>query len=272
MPTPPVRSEGPALWASEPAAEARARQLAETLGLPLALGEQPPDDATQPGADLLLVVTGDRLELRPGPGDTSGPVWVDLLAPDLVRRQRTGGARSDDLARAVGLGPPRPLVLDATAGLGRDTWLLAGLGCRILAVERSPVVWSLLDDGLRRAGESPDVDRDLLGRVTLQHGDARDVLLALPADEQPDVVLIDPMYPPSQRTALPRKEMRLLSRLLGQDDDAADLLDVARRTVQRVVVKRHVRDAPLGGARPTHVRSGRSTRFDVYVRAADAPT
>jgi 16S rRNA (guanine1516-N2)-methyltransferase len=264
VPTPTARSAGPAVWATDPADEPRARQLAETLGLPLAIS---PDTS----AGLLLVVRPDRLELRPGPGDASGPVWVDFTAPELIRRRRTGGARSDDLARAVGLGPPRPFVLDATAGLGRDSWLLAGLGCRILAVERSPVVWALLDDGLRRARQAPEADLDVLDRISLERGDARDVLLGLAEDQRPDVVLIDPMYPPSQRTALPRKEMRLLSSLLGQDDDAARLLEVARRTARRrVVVKRHLRDAPLADERPTHARSGRSTRFDVYVRVDEA--
>lgn len=129
------------------------------------------------------------------------------------------------------------------------------------------MVWALLDDALRRAHVPADADHDLLDRLTLCRADSLQALEALSDDELPDVVLIDPMYPPSTRSALPRKEMRVLSQLLGQDGDAVELLDVARKAARRrVVVKRHLRDAPLGGIRPTHSRSGRSTRFDVYVR------
>lgn len=247
--------------ADQPAEEAQARRLAAQLGLPFRPAGAPP------GHDLQLVLTASRLELHSASVDGHVAVCSDFAAERLAWRRRTGGARTDDLARAVGLGPPRPFVLDATAGLGRDAWLLASLGCRLLAVERSPAVWALLDDALRRARESGAMDQATLDRFSIRRADAREVLLAASGEELPDVVLIDPMYPPSGRSALPRKEMRLLSRLIGQDDDASELLAIARSVARRrVVVKRHARDEPLGGERPTHARVGRSTRFDVYVR------
>jgi 16S rRNA (guanine1516-N2)-methyltransferase len=48
-------------------------------------------------------------------------------------------------------------VIDGTAGLGKDAFVLAGLGCKVTLVERHPVVVALLADGLARAWQDPEI-------------------------------------------------------------------------------------------------------------------
>ncbi|RMD79651.1 MAG: rRNA methyltransferase, partial [Gammaproteobacteria bacterium] len=167
------------------------------------------------------------------------------------------------LARAVGLRGRRELrVLDATAGLGADAWVLAGLGCRVTAVERHPVVAALLADGLRRAALAGGWAAERAGRIRLVQGEAREVL----EEEGPwEAACLDPMYPERRASALPRRAMRLLRELVGEDPDAGALLEAALARARRVVVKRPRRAPPLGGREPHHRVAGSSTRFDVYL-------
>lgn len=214
---------------------------------------------------LLLSETEGLALARTGPG-APAPVRADFSSPRLLHRLRGIGPRREDLARAVGLPASRPLhVLDATAGWGGDSVVLAALGCQITMIERSPVLAALLADGLSRLGRSEaPLAAQLHARMRLLQGDAR-VLLAAWEGEAPDVVLLDPMYPDRGASAAARKEMALLQELLGADPDADELLGAALALARhRVVVKRPRAAPPLAGRTPGHRIEGRSTRFDVY--------
>lgn len=225
-------------------------------------------DAPRLAPELLLVVTPKRLELRE-PGRTpSRPICVDFVGGPTGYRRVSGPGRNQLIGRAVGLKSGTGTVLDATAGLCRDSFLLACLGCRVTAVERSSVLCALVDDGLTRARHTDD-DRlnPVIQRIDLIHADARDFLTDLSTNNRPDVVYLDPMYPPAKGSAASRKEMRILRKLVGDDPDAADLLDAAQRAAKkRVVVKRH-RHAPPLAADPDIEYKGRTVRYDVYLVA-----
>ena len=212
---------------------------------------------------LRLVLSAERLELR---ADTHGPVYADFTGAALRRRLQRAGPRSEPLVRAAGLRIGTPLrVLDATAGLGRDAWLLAWLGADVIAVERHPIIAALLDDALRRARSLPEL-APAAARLALREDDAARLLGSLLPDERPDVVLLDPMYPDARRRAAPRKELAALRRLIGDDADAPALLLAALAVARRRVVVKRPAHAPLLGGRPPHHRlPGASTRFDVYL-------
>jgi 16S rRNA (guanine1516-N2)-methyltransferase len=183
-------------------------------------------------------------------------------------RLRAGGGRSQLLARAVGLkGAASIDVLDATAGLGRDAFVLASLGCRVTLVERSPIVAALVGNGLARA-VSDSAAGDTVSHMQLVVADARELLSRLASGEagaQPDVVYMDPMYPQRTKAALVKKELRVLRALVGRDDDAAELLAVATRVARRrVVVKRPLRAPALEGPVASAQIRGKTTRYDIY--------
>ncbi len=195
-------------------------------------------------------------------------IQVDFSAGANHHRRLQGGGRGQLIAKAVGLktGNKIPTVLDATAGLGRDAFVLASLGCCVSLYERSPLVFQLLQDGLSRAAHADDVNvKAIVARMHLQSGEALSLMRQLPDDQRPDVVYLDPMFPDRRKTAAVKKDMAAFHVLLGADDDAHALLDVAlEKALYRVVVKRP-RNAPnLAGKRPSLVFEGDSTRFDVY--------
>jgi 16S rRNA (guanine1516-N2)-methyltransferase len=245
----------------------RARTLAARLGLAL----QKPDA----GPNLLLELVpapeppGYRLQLRATGAGAPGPVYAEFVHGGVGHRHRTGEGAGQPLARAVGLrGGARPSVVDATAGLGRDAFVLADLGCEVRLVERSPLVAELLENALARAEADPET-APVVARMTLVQGDAIALLQDLGRHHPPAVVYLDPMYPHRSKSALVKKEMRLFRQLVGGDEDAPALLSAALACARRrVVVKRPRGAAAIAGPAPTMAISGRNTRYDVYVAAA----
>jgi len=249
-----------AVRAAVPEAQARAEALAARLELPLAA-----DDVTA-----WVAVWVDRIELQAA---GASAISVEFARGAARYRRLHGRMRDSQLARAVGArGGRTPFVVDATAGLGRDSFALAALGCRVLACERSRVLHALLEDGLARAHEDSQVAAIVADRLQLFSGDARtalDDLLA--AGTPPDVVYVDPMYPEDPRQkAMTRKEMRILRLVAGDDPDAAELLAAARAIAPRVVIKRPASAPPLAPA-PTQQFTGRSTRYDMYLGTSAPP-
>lgn len=248
-----------AVFAGESAelVQRHAAQLADHLGLSLVHFDDP-------AFEMLLTVTADRLELRfPRPGGP-GPMCVDFV------EGRHGYARGVHrfglLFKAVGFGSGPVNVLDATAGLGRAAFRLAYHGCRVTAIERSPILFALLKDGLDRADRVPEIHEHLGGRLHVLRDDTRGYLQQLPMDNAPDVVYLDPMFPEKKKSALVKVEMRILRRLIGDDLDAGELFEAARAVARhRVVVKRDRNAEPLS-PNPSHSHSDGTTRYDVYLR------
>lgn len=169
------------------------------------------------------------------------------------------------IAKAVGVkSGVRPSVLDATAGLGKDSFVLATLGCKLSMIERSPIIHALLEDGLMRAQADEEVS-EVCSRMTLYHGNAIELMGTI---ERPQVVYVDPMFPHTEKSALVKKEMRIFRDVVGDDQDSALLLEAALDTAtSRVVVKR-ARKAPLiEGRAPSYQLEGKSSRYDIYALA-----
>jgi len=243
----------------DPALRPRAEALARQLSLPLCL-------EGSPETPLVLRLGPQGLSLALTGADAPGPIRVDFVSGRLGYRQARISLRSEPLARAVGIkGHDRPSVVDATAGLGRDAFVLASLGCSVTLVEREPIIAALLADGLERAAREAELE-ETVARMHLVTGNARFYLEGLANGPGPDVVYLDPMYPHRDKSALVKKEMRVFRALVGDDTDAADLLEAALNGARhRVVVKRPARAEPLGGRKPSHQIPGKTTRFDVYL-------
>ncbi len=266
MPMPPRSTPKLAVLidSDDPGRVVDARTLAHDFGHPVhSISETPAD------IDVALAVTANRLELRVLRGDKA-LVGGHGTASDLSALDTTSGpgrSLSQPLLKAVGIkrrNPYRPAVLDATAGLGEDAWVLASVGCAVTACERNPITHALLADGLCRA---MNIDPDTAARINLTPGDGvsyMDSIAGLSPAERPDVVYLDPMFPTGRKTA-ERKAMRVLRLISGDDADADRLLEAALRTAtHRVVVKRPRLAPPLAGPPPAVTHKGKSLRFDVY--------
>jgi 16S rRNA (guanine1516-N2)-methyltransferase len=233
-------------------------------------------------SEFALVLTEQRLELRKLDEPKLGAIYVDLAGGAVAHRRKFGGGKGQAIAKAAGLNKgATPTVLDGTAGLGRDAFVLASLGCKVQMVERHPVVAALLDDGLERAKRDSEIGEWVSERMSLLHASSLvalgelDALGELADDNafiKPDVVYLDPMYPHPEnkkKSALVKKEMRVFQSLVGADTDADGLLEPALKlAVKRVVVKRPDYAEWLDEKKPTMAIETKKNRFDVYVNAS----
>ncbi|WP_417776206.1 class I SAM-dependent methyltransferase [Stutzerimonas xanthomarina] len=227
---------------------------AKRLGLPMQA-----DDA-----EFALQLGEDGLQLQLLGPSAPGPVRVDFVEGGAAHRRQFGGGSGQMIAKAVGIQPGiRPRILDATAGLGRDAFVLATLGCEMVLFERQPLIAALLEDGLRRGSEDAEV-RAIVERMRLQQGNAIELMHQWQS-EPPQVVYLDPMFPHREKSALVKKEMRLFRPFVGDDLDAGALLEQALVLAShRVVVKRPRKAPTIDGATPGYSLEGKSSRYDIY--------
>lgn len=167
--------------------------------------------------------------------------------------QRQNYALSKEpLAKALAIkGETKRIIWDATCGTGKDSLLIHHFGATLTSFERSPAVFLLLKDALRRFPVN----------FNLVYGDAR---LIGDSSSRPEVIYYDPMYPTKKKSALARKEMRIFKEMVGSDPDSLEFLEWAMtKATERVVVKRPLEADPIK-ANPTVSYTGKSTRYDMY--------
>jgi len=247
------------LLCTHPALQARAENLSHLYALPRI--------QRAPVSGYFLHLVNEGLALHNAEGKDMSPVCVDFVGGALGHRLRFGGGRGQPLARAVGIKPGfDPVVWDATAGLGRDAFVLASIGCRVILCERAPVLAALLDDGLQRALLNTDIGDWVQSRMTLRFDDSAHALATLGAAQAPDTVYLDPMYPAGKSSVLVKKEIRAVQQLVGEDRDSQVLFDTALKVAtRRVVVKRPQRAGPLHNRTPNTSIESKKTRYDIYV-------
>ena len=262
----------------ETAYQAEAEALAKSLQIPLLSSDQ----QLQRGVNFELILNHEGLSLREQPvqRDAAQPekrknkennkvkadIRCDFIAGELRHRRLYGGGKNQMILKATGLNKHKPSIMDLTAGLGRDSYVLATAGARVTMFERQPIVAALLADGLRRLRSAGDEQELAIAqRLSLHQGDSLDCLATLAEQEAPDVIYLDPMFPERGKTAKVKKAMAFFHHLVGSDDDAAALLPLALETARyRVVVKRPRHAPPLADKEPGLCFEGKSTRFDVY--------
>jgi len=233
--------------------ELQANELARQLSLPF--NTLNPDQ-------IQLVITQKHIEIRAP--DLGNPIFIDFETGKNAHRRQFGGGRGQPLAKAIGLKKgATPTIIDATAGFGRDAFVLANLGCQIILVERNPLIATLLEDALQRASDNPEIS-EIISGMSLINDNAIHYLSKLKA--RPDVIYMDPMYPSREKSALVKKDMRLLHKLAGPDTDSEQLLTVAREVaLKRVVIKRPKSAPFVGDQKPATSIESKNTRYDVYL-------
>ena len=213
-------------------------------------------------------LTLQALNLKAGESHKQ-PTRVNFQDAALLYRKNSFG-KHQGLAKAVGLNKHEAMhVLDATAGLGRDAFILASMGCRVNMLEQSAVIYSLLFDGLKRTENPEDIElKNIIENMTLHHVNAQDWFQEIMRGNKskPDVIYLDPMFPARNKNANVKKDISLLQEILGFDEDSEKLLEAAKSCAKhRVVVKKPGSKVIKGSSKPSFVVPGKTAHFEVFV-------
>ena len=198
-----------------------------------------------------LTLTDGKLALR---GDFTG----------LLPRLKKSNLQSEFLVKASKIkGIEHPVIIDATAGMGEDSMILAAAGLEVYLFEYDPVIAALLKDALDRAMEIPEL-KEAAGRMHFTEGNSIDNMSKL--EIAPDVVLLDPMFPARQKSALVKRKFQLLQKLEKPCSDENELLEAALNVKPgKIVIKRPLKGPFLGGMKPSYSLTGKAIRYDCIV-------
>lgn len=201
-----------------------------------------------------LALVGGGMELR---GDFS------QLLPR-IRKDRLAG---ELLVRAAKVrGCAEPWAIDATAGLGEDSFLLAAAGFRVSMYESDPTIAALVRDALARAQADPKL-ADIARRMELFEEDSIEAMAHL--GDTPDVIYLDPMFPERRKSAAVKKKFQLIHHLEAPCQNEGALLAAAiSASPRKVIVKRHAKGPHLAGVKPSHSLAGKAVRYDVIIPAS----
>ena len=154
-------------------------------------------------------------------------------------------------------------IIDATAGLGYDAFILASLGAKVTLIERSEKMYEILKNGINEGVSFGGEIENIINRMDLLFGDSKDILPKLSAE----VIMIDTMYKDKKKTALVKNNMRLVREIVGPDSDYVELLKVALNCAKNRVVLKQPRYAdPIKEIRKcSHQILGKTIRYDIFM-------
>jgi len=197
-----------------------------------------------------------------------GNLYVDFLDNALYNRISKLKVANELIARACGLHKrSRPIILDATAGLGNDAYILANFGAKLILIEENPFIFKLLEDGIWRLQASSLPCKNNF--LKIYNKSAQEIIPQICNNMQPDIIYLDPMFEKIKKNTASKKEMQILQNLIAtQNTD--NLLELALTYAAKVVVKRARKGGFLANKKPNHQIIGSANRFDVYLRSYHA--
>ncbi len=198
---------------------------------------------------------------------TDGELSIMADFRDMLPRLKQSNLQREMLVKAArikGQEMPQTLV-DATAGFGEDSLILAAAGFQVRLYEFDEIIAALLQDCLDRASQLPEL-KDQVSRMELICGDSVKGMQTL--DYKPDIVLLDPMFPARQKSALIKKKFQLIQRLESPCSTEEDLLNAAMvADPKRIVIKRPLKGPFLADRKPSYSLEGKAIRYDCFVFA-----
>lgn len=185
----------------------------------------------------------------------ANPICVDFTKYNRV---------STELLKACGINNKKINILDCTAGLGRDSFILACTGCFLTALENNPVVYALLKDGIER-GLKNDCISSVIKNIELINQDSIDYMKNIKKDFY--CIYLDPMFDKSKKNRLVKKEMQIFHNLIDNTNNEILFNLAFEKTQNRVVVKRSLHsELIINNIKPSFQIKGKTIRYDIYIK------
>ncbi len=182
----------------------------------------------------------------------------------LIPRLKQNNLSSELLAKAAKIkcGEKVLTAVDATAGMGEDSLILAAMGYDVTLFEKNKIIYSLLCDAIERGKNEEELNK-IMKRMNPINADSIEAMKNL--DFEPDVILLDPMFPERQKSALVKKKLQMIQKLESPCTDECKLIFSAMSAKPRkLIVKRPPKGEYLAGIKPDYSLKGKAVRFDCF--------
>lgn len=154
-------------------------------------------------------------------------------------------------------------VLDATAGLGDDSFIMAAAGNTVTMYEYDALIAAMLRDALKRAEADSDLS-DTVSRMELREENSIEAMKTVRG--QYDIIYLDPMFPSKKKSALAKRKFQLLHTVEPPCENGDEMLKAAiEAQPKKIIIKRPVKGEYLAGVAPSYSLSGNAIRYDCLV-------
>ena len=160
-------------------------------------------------------------------------------------------------------------ILDMTAGWATDALHIAASGCEVVAVERDPRVYLMLQQAMA-GGDTIAAPGTLkfLNMDSAAAGFQNSLKTALSPDHQFELVYLDPMFSgKGGKRAKSKKPMSIMQQLVlppEAGNESALFENAMQIAHKRVVVKRALKAPYIDGKTPQGSIKSKLLRFDLY--------
>ena len=178
-------------------------------------------------------------------------------------------SKSDLLIKALGHKTHPTHIIDATAGLGIDSFLLATAepNAKISLIEQNHLINILLQDGLDHCLTNQNI-YNTCSRMKLFKANACDLIKTLPPA---DIIYLDPMFTNNSFKGAVKKSMQWLHDICPAPSESELnhlFITALKHAKKRVIIKR-AKSAPIisldNKYLPNYQVKGKTIRYDVYL-------
>jgi len=222
--------------------------------------------------DLVLLYNKDGLSL------VGGKLVLQADFNNMLSRVKDDMWQHELIARAAKLKDETTKLkaMDATAGFGEDSLILAAAGFEVTLYEKDPVIAALLKDCLLRARKIPEI-KDMVMRMKLVEGDSIKAMLDMAeransddnrvVSDMPDLIYLDPMFPERQKSSKIKKKFQLIQKLERPCFDGEEMVNAALSlNPKKILIKRPMKAELLGDRKPEFSYKGTSIRYDCFMQ------
>ena len=230
----------------------KAKKIAERLNIEIITNNKEKFDILLSMDESGLALVSDNMKLY---GDFSKS----------IKRLKQSNLQKEMLIHAVKIkGEKENLIaIDATAGLGEDSILLAAYGYNVELYEKNPIISELLKDAMERAEKISEL-KDIIGRMKVHNEDS--IIAMQNLKYKPDIILLDPMFPERTKSALIKKKFQILHKIENPCSDETELLSSAiKANPKKIIIKRPLKGEYLAGIKPDYSLKGNSIRYDCII-------
>ena len=202
-----------------------------------------------------LINKDDKLILK----DFANDLAMEIDFVKQIKSLRAKKLAGENLLKAIGKKNKNLKIYDLTAGLGRDSLLMALAGYDVVMVEKNKLIFQMLNHAYEKLARE---DNLLAKKISLINEDNYKFVKNMSVNK--DILFyLDPMFAARVKTAKVKKEMQIMQQICEKTDNLEGLINLCL-TKAPLVLKRPKFASDVINIEPHHIIFGNKINFIVF--------